>query len=213
MSDTEILLVWLDVETTGLDPDRDTLLEVACTLSDVAGDTGEHPVFEVVLPYRAPVDADIAVMHGGRGGLLDVCRNVPGDRAQVLAAFDAHLAGELAAYDAVRMLAGHSIHFDRRWLDVHMPLTAAMLSHRIVDVRSLVTAARAAGLDRRVHVLRSRWQPERLPAEPGRRLHGGAVQLRRVSRAVPRVAVGLRGPPERGDLRAGLRARRDERGA
>lgn len=143
----QILLVWLDVETTGLNPDRHQLLEVACTLSDVTGDTGEHPVFEVVLPHRAPVDADIAVMHGGRGGLLDVCRNVPGDHATLLTAFDAHLAGELAAYDATRMLAGHSVHFDRGWLDVHMPATAAMLSHRIVDVRSLVTAAGAAGLD------------------------------------------------------------------
>ena len=66
-------LLWIDVETTGLDPDSDALLEIGMLYTD----GGLHPIdapLDLVLRWDGTPDDFIKGMHGSNG-LLDACRH------------------------------------------------------------------------------------------------------------------------------------------
>ena len=139
-------LVWMDMEMTGLDPDRDTVLEIATLITDDALDiVAEGPVFAI-----AQTEATLAGMDDwnqrthGESGLLERVRTVGVPlvtaEAQTLAFISAHVAEKTAP------LCGNTVWQDRRFLYRHMPMLEAYLHYRIIDVSTLKELAR-------------RWQP------------------------------------------------------
>ncbi len=140
-------LVWIDMEMSGLVPDRDRILEVAMVVTDADLNTiAEAPVYVLHQPEEVleGMDAWNKATHG-RSGLVDKVRASRLDEAEVeerLLAFLKPIVGERIA-----PLAGNTVHQDRRFMVRYMPAFERYLHYRIVDVSTLKELAR-------------RWRPD-----------------------------------------------------
>lgn len=138
MDDT--LLLWVDVETTGLDPSHGAILEIGMRWTDTRLDRLDDG-FSTPVAYDGPVDGFIERMHGPNG-LLAACSS-PGAPAPDEAARRARAYVESRLSDGARVLAaGASVRFDRDWLDMLMPGVLEGVHHRSLDVSALDEAAR-----------------------------------------------------------------------
>lgn len=126
-------LLWIDVETTGLDPDSDALLEIGMLYTDAALNPIDAPL-DLVLRWDGTPDDFIKGMHGPNG-LLDACRHGLEPKEAY------RLAGEYA-HRREALVAGSTVRFDRGMLDAHDPRILAGLGHRSLDVSALDEAAR-----------------------------------------------------------------------
>jgi len=144
--------LWLDLETTGLDPATGLILEVAAVLcEDARGDDFSAPLWASTAVYHTPealaavaIDDFVRRMHTSNGLFADVreSRVSIEDVDMVLETTCEHLApGRKHAIT----LAGSSVHFDLAWVRVHLPKTAERLSHRVFDVSTLRRAVDSWG--------------------------------------------------------------------
>ncbi len=161
-------LIWLDAETTGLNPRTDGILEISVYVADLRLPFVVSSVFTA--PVRAIVedlgqekkiwiyDRDhvkdlrpriltpfIEKMHT-KNGLLKDCA---GSLAMSLPEIERVLLDRIpAAADGEEMptLAGSCIHFDHEFLKVHMPKLAARFHYRHFDVSSVALFARSQGM-------------------------------------------------------------------
>lgn len=149
-------IVWMDLEMTGLDPDRDRILEIAVLVTD--GDlnvTAEGPNLVV---HQA--DEVLSAMdewntsHHGQSGLTTRVRESTIDEAQVQAALLEFLGQHTEKGKAP--LAGNSIHQDRRFLARYLPEVEAWLHYRNVDVSTVKELAR-------------RWYPTQYSGRPNKK--------------------------------------------
>lgn len=147
-------LLWLDMETLGLDPAKGQILEVAAVLTDMRANE-EINRFSALLPLDEKADVPVwnAITHGGPGGLLSLCAGISRpeqDQAQwtrALDALDLCLVTMVVGCERAPILAGSSVHFDRRWIDAYLPRLSKRLSYRHLDVRAVLMAHAAAGVD------------------------------------------------------------------
>ena len=140
-------LVWVDMEMSGLVPDRDRILEVALVVTDAELNTiAEAPVY-VLHQADEVLDAMDSWNRSthGKSGLVDKVRASRLTEAEVEARileFLKPIVGERLA-----PLAGNTVHQDRRFMARYMPAFDAYLHYRIVDVSTLKELAK-------------RWHPE-----------------------------------------------------
>ena len=139
-SDTN--LVWLDCEMSGLDPERERLLEVAVIVTDAHCQRRvEGPVI-VVHQSDTLLDAMDAWNKGthGKSGLVDKVKASTVDEA----AAEQQLLEFLARYvpKNTSPLCGNSIGQDRRFLVRYMPRLEAFFHYRNIDVSTLKELAR-----------------------------------------------------------------------
>lgn len=145
---------WLDLETTGLDPNAPgaMILEWAYVLAadDVEGD------FSVIDACSSPVKCDVdpdslnpfvKKMHTANGLLAEIRL---GEDLPTIEESDELLLGVCQGLTGQEqptgiVLAGSSVHFDLDWVRVHMPRFASCLSHRVYDVSVLKAFARTYG--------------------------------------------------------------------
>jgi len=134
---TSELLVWMDLEMTGLDPDRETILEIATLITNAdLRVVAEGPCLVVRQP-KSVLDAmdDWNREHHGASGLTDRSLRSTTDladaEAQSLAFIRSHCAGRTSP------LCGNSIHQDRRFLARHMPTLEAYFHYRNIDVSTV----------------------------------------------------------------------------
>lgn len=147
MAQEKAPLVWVDMEMSGLVPERDRILEVAIVVTDGELNTlAEAPVWVVHQPDEV-LDAMDSWNKGthGRSGLIDKVRASKFSEAEVEARILGFLAQHVAAGTAP--LAGNTVHQDRRFMARYMPAFDAYLHYRIVDVSTLKELAR-------------RWRPD-----------------------------------------------------
>ncbi|MGA7298218.1 MAG: oligoribonuclease [Rhodanobacteraceae bacterium] len=140
-------LIWIDLEMTGLDPDRDSILEIATVVTNSQLDVlAEGPVFAIHHPVeRLEAMDDWNRSHHGRSGLWQ----------QVLDSTDDHAAAESATLEFLSQwvpagkspICGNSICQDRRFLYRQMRDLEAFFHYRNLDVSTLKELAR-------------RWAPE-----------------------------------------------------
>lgn len=148
MTDPKHQFLWLDLETTGLDPHRCRILEWAAVLAadDQDGDMQPINKFDSVIhvdPGDALPEMDdyVRKMHTNNG-LLAECY-AGGASLSESEDFLIELVGGPSTRGVI--LAGASVHFDLGFLRVHMQRFAACLSHRVLDVRTLKLAENAWG--------------------------------------------------------------------
>ncbi|KIY95155.1 putative REX2, RNA exonuclease 2 [Monoraphidium neglectum] len=146
-------LVWIDLEMTGLDIEKDTIIEIACLVTD--GDLKtvvEGPSLAIHHP-EAVIESmnDWCKEHHGKSGLTqrvrDSSTSLQEAEEQVLAFVAAHTEFQSA------QLAGNSVHVDRMFLQRHMPALLGHLHYRIVDVSS-------------IHEVARRWSPKLARSTP-----------------------------------------------
>ncbi len=130
-------LVWLDMEMTGLDPDRDRILEVAVVVTDsLLGTVAEGPVLVVHQEDRVldAMDEWNRTTHG-RTGLIDRVRASALAEVDVEERLLAFLGGHVPA--KASPMCGNSICQDRRFLARWMPRLEGYFHYRNLDVSTL----------------------------------------------------------------------------
>jgi oligoribonuclease len=133
-------LAWLDLEMTGLSPERDVILQAALIITDSELRPLEEFACDIWQPESALAEMSPFVrdMHT-KTGLLP---RVAASRLEVAAAerlLIERVAG-WCSYPAV--LCGNSIGQDRRFIDRYMPGLSRYLHYRLLDVTSLKILAR-----------------------------------------------------------------------
>ncbi len=135
-------LVWVDMEMTGLEPDRDRILEIAVVVTDAAlAVVAEGPVLVVHQPDSV-LDAmdDWNKNTHGKSGLIDRVRASTTDEAEVerlmIAFLDEHVPRRTSP------MCGNSICQDRRFMARYMPALEAWFHYRNLDVSTLKELAR-----------------------------------------------------------------------
>jgi oligoribonuclease len=130
-------LIWIDLEMTGLDPERDTIIEIATIVTDSQlSEAIEGPVIAVHQPdvVLAMMDAWNTRQHGSSG----LTARVRASRRTLAEAESATLTF-LRQYvpDGASPMCGNSICQDRRFLYRYMPRLAAFFHYRNLDVSTL----------------------------------------------------------------------------
>lgn len=140
-------LVWMDLEMTGLDPERDVIIEMATIITDSDLNViAEGPVIAVHQPDIL-LDAmdDWNTKTHGQSGLIDRVKASTIDaraaEQMTLAFIQQHVKA------GVSPLCGNSIHQDRRFLVKYMPQLEAYMHYRNIDVSTLKELAK-------------RWKPD-----------------------------------------------------
>jgi oligoribonuclease len=142
MAQDKTPLVWVDMEMSGLVPERDRILEIALVVTDAELNTlAEAPVYVVHQADEVleAMDSWNRSTHG-KSGLVDKVRASTFTEAEVerrIVEFLKPLVAERAA-----PLAGNTVHQDRRFMARYMPLFEAYLHYRIVDVSTLKELAK-----------------------------------------------------------------------
>ncbi len=156
MSDPK--LVWLDLETTGLDPKKGSILEIGVIVTDLELNEIERRSW--VLQYSrdsilTSMNDFVLNMHMSNGLLkkvwatrrlgevvtADFLHRLDVDRAKTILGAHAWIRRATADTEAKDCyLAGSSIHFDRAWLVEHAPEIVETVSYRMVDVSTFRVA-------------------------------------------------------------------------
>jgi oligoribonuclease len=157
-------IVWLDMEMTGLDPDKDHIIELAMIVTD--SDLKVLAVSEAIAVHQSDeilegMDSWNKNTHG-RSGLIDrVKASVIDERAAELAML-AFMKPWVAARTSP--MAGNSICQDRRFMARYMPELEAYFHYRNLDVST-------------VKELCKRWRPEIAKAFKKRSAHTAIADI------------------------------------
>ena len=135
-------LIWIDLEMTGLDPDRDTILEIATVVTDAELNVlAEGPELAVAqpLPVLEAMD-EWNRTHHSRSGLW---RRVLEEGVPIAAA-EARTLEFLAQWVPANAspMCGNSICQDRRFMHRLMPALEAYFHYRNLDVSTIKELAR-----------------------------------------------------------------------
>ncbi|XP_017040154.1 probable oligoribonuclease [Drosophila ficusphila] len=150
-SDTDI--VWMDLEMTGLDIEKDKILEVSCIITDKDLNVrSEGPCFAINHPQNVYDSMNEWCMkHHYESGLVDRCKSSevkPEQASDLILSFLEKNIPKRAC-----PLAGNSVYMDRLFLRKYMPLVDEYLHYRIVDVSTIKELAK-------------RWRPDVVMAAP-----------------------------------------------
>ncbi|HDY81777.1 MAG TPA: oligoribonuclease [Halieaceae bacterium] len=140
-------LIWVDLEMTGLDPDRDVVIEIATIITDTDLNTlAEGPVI-ALHQSEARLDGmdEWNTTHHNRSGLVD--------RVRVSKYNELSATEETIAFlqqwvpPGASPMCGNTICQDRRFMARHLPELESFFHYRNLDVSTL-------------KILMQRWRPE-----------------------------------------------------
>ncbi|XP_037336945.1 small fragment nuclease isoform X1 [Pungitius pungitius] len=146
-------MVWVDLEMTGLDIEKDQIIEMACIVTDSdLNILAEGPNLIINQPKKL------------LDGMSEWCKEHHGKSGLTQAVQDSNITLEQAQYEFLSFirqhtpagqcpLAGNSVHADKRFLDKYMPQFMDHLHYRIVDVSTIKELCR-------------RWFPEEFKMVP-----------------------------------------------
>ncbi len=135
-------LLWLDLETTGLNPRADNILEIAVSVADFATPFVAVPALHRVIRSRGSIEDEfVRKMHSDNGLLKEAAA----PSASPLCDVEAELV-RLFSLTETYFLAGFSVHFDHSFLNIDMPGFASCLSHRHYDVSSIKLFCQSLGM-------------------------------------------------------------------
>ncbi|XP_034112854.1 probable oligoribonuclease [Drosophila albomicans] len=150
-------IVWMDLEMTGLDIDKDQILEVSCIITDKQLNVkSEGPCFAI--RHAAHVYEKMnewCIKHHNESGLVERCKNseITPDLAEnvILKYLKENIPERKCP------LAGNSVYMDRLFLRKYFPNVDEYLHYRIIDVST-------------IKELGNRWAPDVVKAAPKKKL-------------------------------------------
>lgn len=150
------LIVWMDLEMTGLDPERERIIEIAALITnsnlEIVAE-GPNLVVHQSDEILAAMD-DWNTKHHGDSGLTQRVRESTLDEATASQALVEFMAKHVPPRTAA--LAGNSVHQDRRFLRRYMAEVDDYLHYRIIDVST-------------IKELGKRWFPKEFGKRPGKK--------------------------------------------
>ena len=168
------MLAWIDLEMTGLDPTRHTIVEIATLITDddlQLVEEGPDLVVHATPEQLADMDDFVRTMHT-RSGLLAAIEastlSLADAGAQTLAFLKSHIPEARTV-----PLSGNSIGTDRRFLATQLPEIEDYLHYRSVDVSTIKELCR-------------RWLPDISKASPEKK--GGHRALQDIRESVAELA-------------------------
>ena len=162
---SEMNLVWIDMEITGLDPDINKIIEIAAIVTDAELNIlAEGPVFAIHQSDEVldGMDAWNKGTHG-RSGLID--------RVKVSTVTEDEAAAKMIEFlrqyvpAGKSPMCGNSICQDRRFMARHMPALESFFHYRNLDVSTLKELCR-------------RWKPELIAGFKKHQLHTALADIR-----------------------------------
>ncbi len=148
------MLVWMDLEMTGLDPARHVIVEIATLITDDELEIiAEGPDLVVHQPPEALAGMEdiVRTMHTSSGLLPQIEASTISLEAAGLATME--FIAEHVKDPRTVPLCGNSIGTDRRFLAIYLPQIEEYLHYRSVDVSTIKELTR-------------RWYPGALDAVP-----------------------------------------------
>lgn len=149
------MMIWVDLETTGLRPGTDLILEVGLKVTDddLTVLEGMNRLVSVNLDeVNERMEPFVAEMHI-KSGLLHALKYSTTHKISTL---DTMIAGQIKHWTQffgngeLVPLCGSSVHFDRAFMKVQMPKTEAAFHYRNIDVsgmREMVKLWKPSALD------------------------------------------------------------------
>jgi oligoribonuclease len=130
-------LIWVDMEMSGLDPEKERILEIAIIVTDAHLNVIATAPVWVVHQDDAILNAMDAWNKGthGRSGLIDKVKTSTLDEATVEAECIAFLKQYIKP--GIAPMCGNTIGQDRRFMAKYMPKLEAYFHYRNVDVSTL----------------------------------------------------------------------------
>jgi oligoribonuclease len=128
-------LLWIDLEMTGLDVDKDVIIEIACEVTDFD--------FKTLASYEAAIKHSDEILesmnswskaHHAKSGLIDRIKVEGREEKEVIHELIGFIKAQFADEPAV--LAGNSIHNDRAFIKKWWPEVESLLHYRMLDVSS-----------------------------------------------------------------------------
>lgn len=165
------MLVWVDLEMTGLNPDTDVILEIAVVLTDdtpalkqiIHPTTNERAELHLIIqhpPHVLDRMNEWCKDHHGASGLT---QRVLDSKIQPVEAQEKILEFlEPFLHEKPFMLAGNSVHVDKQFLQRGMPAFHDLLHYRIVDVSTVKELCR-------------RWYPKAAARVPQKKMSHRAL--------------------------------------
>lgn len=159
------LLVWIDLEMTGLDPERCAIVEIATLVTDVdLAVVAEGPNLVIHQPEAVlgAMEDVVRQMHTRSGLLTRIAESdiaLAEAERQTLEFVKQHVG------ERTSPLCGNSIWKDRQFVERYMPRLDAHLHYRCVDVSSLKELCR-------------RWYPDRFSPPKKKESHRALDDIR-----------------------------------
>ncbi|KAF4108406.1 small fragment nuclease [Onychostoma macrolepis] len=156
-------MVWVDLEMTGLNIEKDQIIEMACIVTDSDLNViAEGPNLIINQPDEL------------LDGMSDWCKDHHGKSGLTQAVKDSHITLQQAEYEFLSFirqhtppgqcpLAGNSVHADKKFLDKFMPQFMRHLHYRIIDVSTIKELSR-------------RWYPEEYSLAPQKKSSHRALE-------------------------------------
>ena len=160
----EVRLVWLDMEMTGLDPEKERIIEVAVVITEPdLTIVAEGPVLVVHQSDSLldSMDSWNKSTHG-KSGLVDRVKASTLNESQVEDQLIAFMAQYVPAGKSP--LCGNTVSQDRRFMFNYMPKLEQFFHYRTIDVSTLKELAR-------------RWKPELLKGFEKRSKHEALADI------------------------------------
>lgn len=131
------LLVWIDCEMTGLDVEKDALVEVAVLITNSQLEILDEGFSVVIKPVASALEGmgDFVRNMHQESGLLDELEN--GKNLEVAELEILEYIKRFVPEEKVAPLAGNSIGTDRMFINRYMPTLDSFLHYRNVDVSSI----------------------------------------------------------------------------
>ena len=130
-------LVWVDCEMTGLDTEKDVLVEIAVLVTDselnIVGE-GVDVVIKASADQIAGMNEFVTKMHTDSGLITEIPKGLPVSEAEELILKYLESAGVTPGKSPI---AGNSVYVDRIFINRDMPKLSEYLHYRTVDVSSI----------------------------------------------------------------------------
>jgi len=150
-------LIWIDLEMTGLDVQKDTILEIACIVTEGNLEIVAEGPHLIIHHDDKVLDGmnEWCIDHHGKSGLTEAVRNskisLQEAETEVLDFIAQHTPAGICP------IAGNSVGTDKFFIDRHMPRLSSHFHYRIVDVSTVKEICR-------------RWYPDTLKQAPPKKL-------------------------------------------